>query len=42
MPGVTEVQALVTSRRSCSVGGRLEYTCPFMCPHKKKSKRVKS
>ncbi|GBN33752.1 hypothetical protein AVEN_69990-1 [Araneus ventricosus] len=43
MAGVTEAQASVMRRRrSCNVGGGVAYTCPFMCPHKKKSNGVKS
>ncbi|GBM24679.1 hypothetical protein AVEN_46180-1 [Araneus ventricosus] len=43
MAGVTEAQALVMRRRrSCNVGEGVAYTCPFMCPHKKKSNGVKS
>ncbi|GBM16810.1 hypothetical protein AVEN_261126-1 [Araneus ventricosus] len=42
MAGVTEAQASVMRcRRSCNVGGGVAYTCPFMCPHKKKSNGVK-
>ncbi|GBL97975.1 hypothetical protein AVEN_126874-1 [Araneus ventricosus] len=42
MAGVTEAQASVMRRRrSCNVGGGA-YTCPFMCPHKKKPNGVKS
>ncbi|GBM62587.1 hypothetical protein AVEN_224381-1 [Araneus ventricosus] len=43
MADVAEAQALVMRRRrSCIVGGGVVYTCPFMCPHKKKSNGVKS
>ncbi|GBN07653.1 hypothetical protein AVEN_107925-1 [Araneus ventricosus] len=43
MAGVTEAQASIKRRRrSCNVGGGVAYTCPFMCPHKKKSNGVKS
>ncbi|GBM30620.1 hypothetical protein AVEN_18314-1 [Araneus ventricosus] len=43
MAGVKEAQASVMlRRRSCNVGGGVAYTCPFMCPHKKKSNGVKS
>ncbi|GBM75061.1 hypothetical protein AVEN_197428-1 [Araneus ventricosus] len=43
MAGVLEAQASVMRRRrSCNISGRVEYTCPFMCPHKKKSNGVKS
>ncbi|GBL80855.1 hypothetical protein AVEN_26278-1 [Araneus ventricosus] len=43
MAGATEAQASVTRRRrSCNLGGGVTYTCPFMCPHKKKSNGVKS
>ncbi|GBL77954.1 hypothetical protein AVEN_255640-1 [Araneus ventricosus] len=43
MAGVTEAQASVMRRRrSCNAGGRVAYTYPFMCPHKKKSNGVKS
>ncbi|GBO37196.1 hypothetical protein AVEN_209440-1, partial [Araneus ventricosus] len=43
MAGVTEAQASVMRRRrSCNIGRGVAYTCPFMCPHKKKSNGVKS
>ncbi|GBM50187.1 hypothetical protein AVEN_90317-1, partial [Araneus ventricosus] len=43
MAGATEAQASVMRpRRSCNVGGGVAYTCPFMCPHKKKSHRINS
>ncbi|GBL96073.1 hypothetical protein AVEN_104314-1 [Araneus ventricosus] len=43
MAGVTEAQASVMRRRrSCNVGGGVAYTCPFMCPHNRKSNGVKS
>ncbi|GBN03191.1 hypothetical protein AVEN_136518-1, partial [Araneus ventricosus] len=43
MAGVTEAQASVMRRRrSCIVSGGVVYTCPFMCPHKKKCGGVKS
>ncbi|GBL92847.1 hypothetical protein AVEN_4548-1 [Araneus ventricosus] len=43
MAGVTEAQASVMRRRrSYNFGGRATYTCPFMCPYKKKSNGVKS
>ncbi|GBN39072.1 hypothetical protein AVEN_206446-1 [Araneus ventricosus] len=43
MAGVTEAQAsIMRRRRSYNVGGRVAYTCPFICPHKKKSNGVKS
>ncbi|GBN90445.1 hypothetical protein AVEN_19182-1 [Araneus ventricosus] len=42
MACVTEAQASVMSRRrSCNVGEGVAYTCPFICPHKKKSNGVK-
>ncbi|GBL93843.1 hypothetical protein AVEN_153610-1 [Araneus ventricosus] len=43
MADVTEAQtSVMRRRRSCNVGGGVPYTCPFMCPHKKKSNGVKS
>ncbi|GBO17099.1 hypothetical protein AVEN_185268-1, partial [Araneus ventricosus] len=43
MTGTTEAQASVMRRRRfCNVGRGVAYTCPFMCPHKKKFNGVKS
>ncbi|GBO11821.1 hypothetical protein AVEN_77541-1 [Araneus ventricosus] len=43
LAGVTEEQASVMRRRrSCRAGGGVVYTCPFMCPHKKKFNGFKS